>query len=135
MTSMTDTTSTLTTDRITAAVDTHLAAYGEPDPARRRRLVEETWAASGELIDPPIGGAGHDGIDGVFAAVQSHFPGHTFRRTTDVDTHHGVARYGWQLVGADGTVALAGMDVADLDAEGLLVRVTGFFGDLAPVAG
>ena len=116
---------------LTETIDTYLEAYGETDPARRATLIEQAWAPDGQLIDPPLDAAGHDGIDGMFAAVQSQFPGHTFRRSTEVDAHHAFARYGWQLVAADGSVTLAGTDVAEVDESGRLVRVTGFFGEPA----
>lgn len=121
------------TDTLTATIDAHLAAYGEADADRRARMVQRLWAVDGRLVDPPIDGRGHDGIGAVFGAVQSRYPGHTFRRSTGVDAHHGIARYGWEMIGADGAVALAGMDVAVLDEDGRLSRVAGFFGDLPPL--
>lgn len=60
----------------------------------------------------------------------AHYPAHRFEGTTAVDTHHGVARYGWQLVGPDGSIAVAGLDVAEFAADGRLTRVVGFFGPL-----
>ena len=48
------------------------------------------------------------------------YAGHTFRRTTKVDAHHGFARYGWELVGPDGSVAVAGLDVIRLADDGKL---------------
>jgi len=66
----------------------------------------------------------------MFVAVQGQFPGHTFRRSTGIDSHHGIARYGWELVAADGSVTLGGMDVALIADDGKLNRVAGFFGDL-----
>ena len=62
--------------------------------------------------------------------VLTHYAGHTFRRTTKVDAHHGYARYGWELVGPDGAVAVAGTDVARFAADGRLAQVVGFFGAL-----
>jgi len=122
---MTDTATTMT-----AAIDTYLEAYGEPDGQRRVALIEQVFAAEGHVFDPPIDGAGHAGINEMFAAVQSQFAGHTFRRTTGVDSHHGIARYGWEMVAGDGSVTLAGMDVAVVNDAGKLTRVAGFFGDL-----
>ena len=84
---------------ITTTIDTYLEAYGEADAARRTELIERVWAADGELVDPPLDAAGHDAIGDMAAAVQGQFPGHRFRRSTDVDAHHGFARYGWELVG------------------------------------
>lgn len=131
----TDTTTAITaiTATLEGVIDTNLEAYGEPDAARRRALIEHVWADDGHLIDPPLDGQGHDGIDAMFAAVQGQFAGHTFQRTTAVDAHHGVARYGWSLVAADGSVTVAGMDVAVVDADGRLSKVVGFFGELSPL--
>jgi len=111
---------------ITTTIDTHLEAYAETDAARRRALIEKIWAADGQLIDPPLDATGRDGISEMAATVQQHFPDHSFRRTTDVDAHHGFARYAWDLVAADGTVTISGIDIAELD-DGRLRRVVGFF--------
>ena len=117
---------------LSTTIDTYLEAYGEPDGSRRIALIEQVWAPDGHLFDPPIDAAGHTDIDQMFATVQSQFAGHTFRRSTGIDAHHGIARYGWELVAGDGSVTLAGMDVAVVGDDGKLTRVAGFFGDLPP---
>ncbi len=111
-------------------VDTHLAAYAEPDRSRREELIARAWAPAGRLLDPPLTGEGHAGIADAADALQGQFAGHTFRRTSGVDEHHGQLRYGWELVSPEGQAVLAGLDVAELDADGRLARVTGFFGPL-----
>jgi hypothetical protein len=126
---MSDTT-TLDPQTLATTIDTYLDAYGETDAVRRDALIAEVWAADGRLADPPFEGVGHDGISALSDVVFEHFPGHTFRRTTGIDAHHGVARYGWDLVGPDGAVAVGGVDIAEIGDDGRLVRVTGFFGDL-----
>jgi SnoaL-like domain len=120
----------LATD-LETVVDTYLDAYGEPDDERRARLVAAAFATDGSLIDPPIDATGRDGIVAMAAAVQAQFPGHRFRRTTVVDAHHDFARYGWTLTAPDGTVALTGTDIVEVDAASQLRRVVGFLGDLA----
>ena len=117
---------------LAGTIDTYLDAYGEPDAARRMQLIEQVWAADGRLLDPPLDGQGHAGISALTDVVHAHYPGHTFRRTTAIDAHHDVARYGWELVAADGAVAVAGLDVAEFGADGRIVRVLGFFGELQP---
>jgi len=112
-------------------IDTYLEAYAEPDAARRKELIGRVWAADGRLVDPPLDGEGHDGIADMAAALQSQFPGHTFRRTSGVDAHHGFARYEWEMLAPDGTPVLTGLDVAELADDGTLRRVVGFFGPLA----
>jgi hypothetical protein len=116
---------------LASIIDAHLAGYCEPDPAVRAELLAKAWVADGELIDPPFDGRGRDEIAAMVDVVLTHYAGHTFRRTTAVDTHHDRARYGWELVAGDGTVAVAGTDFVELDADGKLARIVGFFGDLA----
>jgi hypothetical protein len=49
-----------------------------------------------------------------------------------VDAHHGVARFGWQVAQADGTVVVEGIDIALTSADGERIeRIIGFFGPLA----
>lgn len=128
----TDTTDT-TTDDLTTIVDAHLAAYCEPDPARRAELIASVWSPRGAVFDPPFEGAGHDGIAAMTDTVLTHFPAHTFRRTSAVDAHHTFARYTWDLVGPDGTTAVCGTDVVEVDDDGRLARIIGFFGDVPPI--
>lgn len=113
-------------------IDTHLDAYGEADGARRSELLRRAWSAQGRLIDPPMEGSGHAGISELAELVHAHYPGHTFRRTSGIDEHHGFARYQWDLLGPDGAVALSGLDVAEIDDDGLLRRVVGFLGPVPP---
>ena len=37
-------------------IDSHLAAYSEPDAARRIAEIRELWSPEGRLVDPPGGG-------------------------------------------------------------------------------
>lgn len=127
----TDTTPDLAIERLTRTIDTHLLAYCEADADRRAELVASAWRPDGSLLDPPFDGSGHADIAAMTDVVLAHYPGHRFVRTTAVDAHHGIARYGWQLVGPDGDVAVAGLDVAEVGDDGRLTRVVGFFGPLA----
>lgn len=126
-----------TTDLTTAvvrAIDAHLAGYCEPDRAQRRALLDGAWAVDGELVDPPLEATGPEAIAELVEAVLAHYPEHRFRRTSEVDVHHDHARYAWELVAPDGSVAITGLDVATFDTDGRLVRVIGFFGDLPALA-
>ena len=115
---------------IATTIDTHLAAYCEPDPEKRTDLLQSVWTTSGELVDPPMAASSMEEIAGLVDAVLTHYPDHRFQRTTAVDEHHGFARYGWALVSAEGAAAVAGTDFAQVDGDGRLVRVIGFFGEL-----
>ena len=121
-------------DELTTMVDGYLSAWNETDPARRADLVAKVWADDGRLIDPPLAAEGHVGISDMAAALQAQFPGHAFRRASGIDTHHEYLRFAWELVGPDGNVVLAGIDVGEVAEDGRLRRITGFFGDLPAAA-
>lgn len=112
-------------------IDRHLAAYCDPDAARRAGAIREIWNADGRLVDPPLEAAGHKGIADQAATLLTHYPDHRFERSTAVDAHHGFVRYGWRLVDAKGAAVLEGLDVAELDVDGRLLKVVGFFGPQA----
>lgn len=115
---------------LTTTIDTYLSAWTEPDAARRAGLITRAWDTDGRLTDPPFAAAGHAGISEMASTLQAQFPGHRFRRTSGIDAHHDQLRFTWELVGPDGAVALSGLDVGELAADGRLRRITGFFGDL-----
>lgn len=115
---------------LATTIDTYIEAYSEADAARRADLISRVWAPDGALVDPPLDAIGHDGISNMAATVQEHYPGHRFRRTSGIDAHHGYARYGWELVAPDGSVALTGLDIAEVCDNGRLRRVVGFLGEL-----
>ena len=87
-TTPTTTTPVAGTPTLSVAVDTHLKAYCEPDPATRAELLAAVWAPTGALFDPPFEGEGLDAIAAMTDVVLTHYAGHTFRRTTDIDAHH-----------------------------------------------
>lgn len=134
MTNTTTATTPAPTTTLSVTVDTHLRAYCEPDPDRRADLLAAAWAPTGTLIDPPFDGEGLDAIAAMVDVVLTHYAGHTFRRTTDVDAHHTFGRYGWELVGPDGAVAVTGTDIVEIDDDGRLTRIVGFFGELGSAA-
>ncbi len=117
------------TTAIEDIVDTHLKAYCEPDPSRRVELLTRTWSPGGKLLDPPFDGTGIEGISAMVDILLDHYPDHHFQRTTGIDAHHDSARYGWSLVSPHGEAAVTGTDIVDLDGDGKIRRILGFFGD------
>ena len=115
---------------VTTIVDTYLSMWNEQDPQRRAAHIEAAWTADGRYVDPLMEAEGHAAIDAMVVGVHEQLPGHRFTRTTAVDAHHDELRFGWQLAAPDGSVAVAGIDVGSLAADGRLRRITGFFGPL-----
>lgn len=114
----------------TTTVDAYIDAWNEEDAARRTELIARAWAEDGAYVDPALAAQGHAGISEMVDGVHAQFPGHRFRRTSELDEHNGLVRFGWELAGPDGGVAVAGIDVAVLADDGRLQRVAGFFGEL-----
>lgn len=109
-------------------VDSHLAAYCEPDAPTRLSAFSRIWNPQGRLVDPPLESCGHQAMSDQAAALVQQFPGHRFVRTTRVDQHHEFARYGWSLRNPEGNKVLEGVDFLPLDVDGRILKIVGFFG-------
>jgi len=108
-------------------VEKYLAAWNETDPAKRRALVDEVWAADGSYTDPLADVRGRDAVDGLIGAVQAQFPGFVFTLGGAVDAHHDQVRFTWELGPAGAAEApVVGFDVAVLDGAGQIGSVYGF---------
>jgi hypothetical protein len=112
-------------------VDRYFAAWNETDAARRRALIQETWAEDASYVDPLLAGKGHEGIDAMIGAVHERFPKHTFRRSTDADGFGNYVRFSWDLIAPSGEAIVKGSDFGVVDAAGRFKSVTGFL-DAAP---
>jgi hypothetical protein len=115
-------------------VDRYIAVWNEPDADARRRAVAELWTEDGTYTDPLAAAEGHEAIEAVIAGTREQFPGHVFKLFGDIDAHHGVVRFGWELVpeGGDESVVV-GFDVAVATSNGSLRNVYGFL-DKVPTA-
>lgn len=123
--------STTTTDTgLVSTMDAYIASLNETDPTARRALIEQAWAEDAHYVDPLLEASGHDALYEMVDGIQTQFPGHRFHRTTGIDAHHSLVRFGWQLAAPDGTVTVAGTDVGIVGPDGHLQRIAGFFGEL-----
>ena len=111
----------------------YIAIWNETDPTKRRRAIDDVWAPNARYIDPLAVAEGREAIDATIAAVQSQFPGMTFRLAGPVDGHHNQARFTWELGPAEGEAPIVGFDVAVTDGDGRLSQVLGFL-DRVPQA-
>jgi hypothetical protein len=116
---------------IEALIDTYCAAWSDPDPRRRRDILENVWAEGAIYTDPTVHAAGADALLVHIETVLARRPGAKVIRTSRVDAHHGVARFAWRVVQADGTMLPEGLDVAEITPDGRIGRIVGFFGPLA----
>ena len=129
---MSETTTDITPDQITETIDVYIASLSELDADKRSAMIERAWVAEGTFLDPLLDVKGHSALGEIALLVDQHYPGYGFRRVTAVDVHHDQVRFGWELVGPDSAVAVAGIDVGQVAADGRLRSIVGFFGDLTP---
>ena len=117
----------------TTLVERYIDAWNETDPEARRTAVAALWAEDGTYVDPLASVAGHEELAQLIGAAQAQVPGHVFRLLGDVDAHHEVARFRWELVpDGGGESVVVGFDVAVTGEDGRLASVVGFL-DKVPV--
>lgn len=116
-------------------IDTYCASWSDQDAERRRELLLSAWSDGATYTDPTVHANGADELLVHIAGIQARHPGARIFRTSDVDIHHGVARFTWKFVMSDGSSFPEGLDIAFLDADqARITRIIGFFGPLARAA-
>lgn len=115
---------------ISQTIDRFFQAWNADSPDERRAAVEAAWTPDASVKDPLADVRGHDEITAFLTQAVSQFPGHSFRRAGGIDVHHDLARFGWHLVGPDGSVVVEGLEVASIAADGRLSSTLGFFGPI-----
>jgi hypothetical protein len=112
---------------LTDLIDRYMATWNETDGGRRRDLIARTWTESASYLDPMLQGEGRDAIDAMIAGVQEKFPGHRFRRTGEVESHHDRVRFTWELSPEAGDPVVTGTDFGIVAPGDRLQAITGFF--------
>ena len=111
-----------------AAVAGHCAAWNTTDRAKRDILLKRVFARDGVYSDPtPTYVTGRAALSKEIASFQRQYPGARFRCSAP-QIHHDAMRVSWLLRDRDGKVVTEGMDFYELAPDGLIRRVTGFFG-------
>jgi hypothetical protein len=117
-----------------ALVDRYLAIWNEPDPDARTTALAQLWTDDGTYTDPFSAVSGRGGLATVVTKTRERFPGHHFRQVGSVDGHHDVARFGWELVSAEGESIVVGLDVMVVSPDGRIRAIHGFL-DTVPSHG
>ncbi|MGW3008779.1 nuclear transport factor 2 family protein [Streptomyces sp. NPDC001219] len=114
-------------DRYVVAVVRYLEAWNAREEGALGEAVGAAFCEGITYTDPLADVAGHDGLAAAIAGAHAQFPGYVFRQVGDVDGHHDIARFGWELVSvADGSAPVAGFDVVRLREDGRIGAVLGF---------
>lgn len=113
-------------------IDRYCQVWTEPDADRRKELLASVWAEGATYTDPSVHAANAVELLAHIAKVQARRPGAKVLRTSSVDIHHGIARFAWHVVEANGKQLPEGLDIAFLTPDGgRIQRIIGFFGPLS----
>jgi hypothetical protein len=103
-------------------------AWNEPDEAKRRELLADAWAEDGVYRDPSAIVEGRDALVAHIGGYHEAMGGHSIVQTSGVDVHGSHLRFAWKMCGPDGADVVEGVDFAELDDDGKLRSLVGFFG-------
>jgi hypothetical protein len=109
-------------------VEDYVAAWNEPDAAARMKLLEGCWAEDASYLDPNADLAGRSALASHIARMQAARPGARIEFMSGIDVHHNVVRFLWRLVRGDGSAGDVSIDFGEVDGNGNLVKIVGFFG-------
>jgi len=111
-----------------AAVAGHCAAWNTTDRTKRDILLRRVFARDGVYSDPtPTYVTGRAALSDEIGRFQRQYPGARFRCSAP-QIHHRTMRVTWLLLEPNGKKPTQGMDFYELAPDGLIRRVTGFFG-------
>jgi hypothetical protein len=113
---------------IIATVNAYMDAWNEADEPARLGLLARCWSERGRYVDPNVDLEGRAALAQHIAKVQASRPGARLEFMSAIDVHHNVVRFLWRLVRADGTFGDVSIDFGEVDEDGLLVQIVGFFG-------
>ncbi|MFI0902576.1 nuclear transport factor 2 family protein [Streptomyces sioyaensis] len=113
-------------NRYAEAVARYFEAWNAVGEGALGKAVASAFDERVTYTDPLADVAGHEGLAAVIAGAHAQFPGFVFRPLGDVDGHHEIARFGWELVSTDGSAPVAGFDVVRLGEDGRIRSVLGF---------
>ena len=115
-----------------------VAAYGsawaEPDDDKRRAILESAWAEDGTYLDPTARADGREALVKHIAGFRATFVGHEINIASGVDAHDSFLRFAWTMVDPNGAQIMEGVDFGELDGDGKLKSIVGFFGPWPDVA-
>jgi len=109
-------------------VEAYGASWNEPDEAKRRELLELSWADDGVFQDPRDRAEGREALLALIAGFREAFKGGTIDLTSGIDEHHGLVRFTWAINDPDGKTLLEGIDFGELAADGRIAKIHGFWG-------
>ena len=102
-------------------LERYVAQWHEPDPAARRRLIEEIWTPDGANFTASFDVRGRDALEARVRATYEKWVrnGGCVFRPRRADCHHGAVRFMWDMASRkEGRVVSVGVEFLLLAADG-----------------
>lgn len=110
------------------AARTYIAAWQEPDPAARARLIDSCWAAEGRIVTPGTVIQGRAGLGQAIGELLADPRGLSARLTGSIEVQGRLFRFRSVVQDCEGRVVFDGFDAAEVDADGRITVLLAFSG-------
>ncbi len=118
--------------QVPEALSFMLGAWNERDLDKIRSHVDKCMSDKIVFADPDNFVQGKDEFTEMIIRFRKEEPETILKPTSGMDSHNNRFRYTWASY-IDGVMSVKGLDIVQLDENGLVERVDGFFGDLPPL--
>ena len=133
----------LTSRSAVELAERYVALWNEPDPDRRRRMIEELWTEEGmHILQPPqeirevaarpgigltavLEARGYAELEARAATAYEQWVGSeelSFRRRDDAERLRDVVKFHWEAIAKDGEVFAVGFNLLVIAADGRIQR-------------
>ncbi|MEM6746065.1 MAG: hypothetical protein AAF608_01450 [Pseudomonadota bacterium] len=110
-----------------------MAVWNSTDEKEQRALIESALEHNVHFVDPNHNIIGREAFFAMVQQVQSQIPGAVYSRASDIGVQNNFCRYHWAIHLNDELV-MSGFDVTEVNDGGKILKVIGFFGELAMAA-
>lgn len=107
-----------------------LAIWNATDIDEQKKLAAQALEHNLHFVDPNHNIMGVPAFLKMVKQVQAQIPGAVYSRASRVDMQNNHCRYHWAIHMGDQKL-MAGFDCTEVNDSGKIVKVIGFFGDLA----
>lgn len=109
------------------AFDHYWTMWNTTDQSQVRKHLDRAVSDSFIFCDPLHFHTGRQALEDNVRSFRTEWPTATLVIASGVDKHHNRHRYRWNLIN-ENSILVKGLDIATVDADGLIERIDGFFG-------
>jgi len=105
----------------------YAAAWSTPERIARQKILEKHLTPDIQYADPLTETTGYEEISDYMESFQTGYPGRRFV-ISEVIAHHASCLAHWTMQNRDSEIEMKGASFAEIESDGRLRRIRGFFG-------